>query len=391
MTGQTPVALWEPALERRSLPSGMPLTETATHREATVLDSHAIGGLLSGGEVFGWLAGVHQPRFRTMELYPHEAPTLFVTPSTVSSDALAAYAEIGPEVELTTRGISIRYALSRDLEAGEARPSPVTGSQVLESVDRLRESLHLSADVVAALIGLSRRRYYELRAGGNAPLARLAEIRDRVELLNRLASIDAPAVSELCRQRTADIAGLLSEGRHAEVEELARAATRRRATLSSTERPEFSGPEAEEMLAIVEGPAFQKVLRLVRFLTPIVDAETPERAAAALQLEKNIQAVEVGDPVDDEWEFLLVMRPDAIASLRDRAAETLRDEGFDRARWSAFIADESDRAWAAHTYQPAGPVLGQSEDVGTLFDAGDWQPDLSALGVDLSAYDRRAR
>lgn len=393
MTGQTPIALWDPALAKRSLPSGMPLTEPSIPEEATLLDGYAIKGLSSNANAVLWPGRLQDAAFRTFELYPQRAPTLFVTPSTISPDVLAAYSEIGWQIDLANRGISVKYVTPHEPSHAIKLDLGLSSALIRESLERLRRELRLSARVVARLIGVSTRRYYEFRAGDVPPAARLAEISDRIDFIKGLAARDLPAAAELCRRDGAAIAGFLSEGRLTEVEALFRATVHERATmLAPEERPDISGLEASDLLAIVEGPAFRKVLRLVRFLAPAVDARTTDRAAAALRMEKNIHAVEIGDPVEDDWEFLLVMQPDAIAGLRERADTILRGEAFDLDAWTAFVAGESERAWGAFDYRPAAPLDPEPpEEAPAAIDAGGWQPDLVALGVDLSLYDRRAR
>ncbi len=394
MTGQTPVGLWEPRLARRSLPNGMPLADLSRPGEATLLDANVIKGLFSSADAVVWPADPHDAAFRTIDFYPEDVPTLIATPSTISPDLLAAYGEIASQFGVLNQGVMVRYVTTPEPPAVTGPALGLSAAAIRESLEHLRRELRLSARVLASLIGVSRRRYYEFRAGDEPPAARLAEIRDRVDFINRLAARDLPAAAELCRRHGAEVANLLAEGRLVEVEGLFRSTTRERATiLAPRERPEISGPEANELLAVAEGPAFRKILGLVRYLAPTVDARTPERAAAALRMEKNIHAVEDGDPVGDDWEFLLVMRPEAVAGLRERADAAIRTEAFDPETWAAFVASESERAWAAFDYRPAGPAeAGPPEEVVLAVEAaGGWQPDLAGFGVDLSLFDRRTR
>jgi len=393
MTGQTPVELWEPALARRSLPNGMPLTEPSRPEEATLLDAYAIKGLESGFNAIGWREHHDEAMFRTIELYPEDTPTLFVTPSTISARILAVYADIGSQIDFASQGISVRYVTSQESVAGSGSGGepPVV---VRESVERLRRQLGLNARVMASLIGLSKRRYYEFRAGDVLPEARLADIRDRVAMIERLVVRDLPAVVDLCRLHSTALADLLSSRRFAELEALFSTTVHSRAThLAADEAPRISAAEANELLTLVEAPAFRKLLRFVRFLAPALDNSTTERAGAALRMEKNIRAVEEGDPVEDEWEFLLVMQTDAIGGFRERADSFLRAEAFDSDTWAAFMTSESVRAWEAFNYKPADPPTAdnQGEAVPPIVMTDGWLPDLAALGVDLSLYDRRTR
>jgi len=392
MTDQTPFQLWEPQLARQSLPNGMPLADPASQSEATLLDAHAVKGLFSGADAVVWPTHVYGAPLQTFDRHTAGGPTLFVTPSVISADTLSAYADIGAQVDLANRGISVRYVTLVEPSGTTKpadRPSPAT---IRASVERLRRELCLSARVVSNLIGVSTRRYYEFRAGDEPPAARLAEIRDRIGFIGGLAARDLPAATELCRRHGEAIAGLLSEGRLTDVETLFRTTSRERTAILTLEaKPHVAGPDANELLAVVEGPVFGKILGLLRYVAPTIDARTPDRAAAALWMEKNIHAVEVGDRVDDDWEFLLVMHPGAIAGLRERAEVVIRAEAFDRAMWATFVADESEQAWAGFDYKPArSPAAARAGEVAAGTTQGDWQPDFAAFGVDLSLHDRRA-
>ena len=394
MTGQTPVGLWEPRLARRSLPNGMPLADPSRRGGATQLDASAIKGLFSSADEVVWPADASDAMPRSYEFYPVDAPTLIVTPSTVSLDLLAAFAENSPPIGVVNQGGMVRYITTPEPMTVIDPARELSAAVIRESLEHLRRELRLSARGVAALIGVSTRRYYEFRAGDEPPVTRLAEIRDRINIIKRLAARDLPAATELCRRDAAAVAHLLSTGRLVEVEELFRNTTRERAaTFATEERPEIAEAEATELLAVVEGPAFQKILGLVRFLAPTVDNRTSERVAAALRMEKNARAVEHGDPVEDDWEFLLVLRAEAIADLRGRADVILRAEAFDPSAWAAFISSESERAWAAFDYHPASPLdaVPRKDAEPAVEAARGWQPDLARFGVDLSLYDRRTR
>lgn len=390
MTVQTPVELWEPALARRSLPNGMPLAEPSRPSEWTLLDARVVKGLSSGADEVLWPADPHDAVFRAFEFHPEDAPTLIMTPGTISPGLVTAYARIGPP----SRSLSVRYVATPALPAATGAAVGLSAAAVRESLERLRRELRLSARALASLIGVSTRRYYEFRAGDQPPPDRLAKVRDRVDFINRLAARDLSAAAELCRRRSAEVADLLTEGHFVELEELFRNTVRERATMLETkDRPAISGREANELLGVIEGPAFRKILGLIRFLAPTVDARTSERVAAALRMEKNLNAVEDGDPVEDDWEFLLVMPPEAVDGLRERAVDMIRGEAFNHDTWPAFIANESERAWAAFSYRPADatePELPEETARG-LNVVGGWQPDLAAFGVDLSLYDRRTR
>lgn len=357
MTAQTPIGLWEPALARRSMPSGMPLT------------------------------GSFEPRAATL---PEDAPIRFVTPSTISFDLLAAFAEIGE----AQRTVLVRFVASLEQHEVTGRGVELSGAVVRDSLEHLRHDLRLSAGALASLIGISKRRYYEFRAGDEPPAARLAEVRDRVEVIRSLAARDLATATELCRRRTTVIAGLLAAGRFAAVEELFQRTIRERArTLAPEERPDISTSEANVLLAVIEQPAFRKILQILRRFAPALDAKTSDRAAAALRLEKSIRAVAEGEPVEDDWEFMLVMSAEAIDDLRGRADDVIRDEGFDQEMWTAFIAGESERAWAAFDYRPADTLEArEAKKVAHAVEAADpWLSDFGHFGVDLSLYDRRTR
>lgn len=392
MTGETPIKLWDPALARRSLPNGMPITEPTKPDDATLLDERSINCLVSSASAVGWL----RPRDRAyrITLHPEDAPTVFVTPSTISPNVLVTYAKLGAQIDLAQRGISVRYVATPEV----AKPigSGVTPSSAIvrASLEHVRRQLRLNARTVGRLIGLSTRRYYEFRAGEELPAKRLADIQDRVDLLSRLAGRDLAAATELSNQRTVDVAGLLSSGRLGEVEALFVATVGARATRIEPERrPTISAAEANELLAAVEGPTFGKILELVRFLAPAVDNGTAERLASALRMERNIRAVEDGAPPENEWEFLLVMRTDAIDSLRERADLILRVEAFGPTYWAAFIARESSRAWASFDYEPADPlpVPRPEETASAIETEGVWTREIEGLGISLSLFDRRTR
>lgn len=386
----TPIGLWEPALARHSLPSGMPLTERSEPGDWTLVNADVINRLYSGSDEFLWPADPNDVAFRFCEVYPEGAPTIISVPGAISAGLLAAHAQIGPP----SRNLSIRWIAKPTLPAATGQVVGLSAAAIREALDRLRQELNLSARALATLIGLSTRRYYEFRAGEEPPPERLATIGDRVAFLHRLAARNLRAAADLCGHRPMEVADLFAEGRLDDLEGLFRDTVRHRAAMLETEvRPAVSGGEIDELLGIIEAGAFGKIVQLIRYLAPTVDARTSERVAAAMRMEKSIHTVEEGDAVEDDWEFLLVMSPEAVAELRERADAILRDEAFSQDSWAAFLAGESERAWAHFHYQPAVAFEpGQPEDVAAGPDAiGTPQPDLARYGVDLSLYDRRSR
>lgn len=390
MTAQTPVRLWDPALARRSLPNGMPLPEQPELRNWTHLDTEVVRGLSSGGDDALWAAKPTGAAYRICEIYPEDAPTFITTPDAISADLRAALAQL----DTPSRDQWLRWIV-RPATATPAAPTlGQSAGAIRGAVDQLRQDLRLSARAVAELVGLSTRRYYEFRAGEDPPADRLAQIRDRVDFITRLVTRDLGAAAELCRRHTTDVAERLSNGRLTEIEDLFGKTMRERATMFVTrQRPAFSSDDAKELLGFVQGSTFGKILSLISYIAPTVDAKTAERVGVTLRLEKNLKAVEHGDPVEDDWDFLLVMPPDAINGLRERADRLVRSETFDPDSWAAFVTTESERAWAAFSYNPAGPadvgLATEDEPRGTSM--ADWQPNLGALGVDLSLFDRRTR
>ncbi len=386
----TPIGLWEPALARHSLPNGMPLTERSEPGDWTLLDADVVNRLYSGSDEFLWPTDPSDVAFRFCEIYPEGAPTFISAPGAISAGLLAAHTQIGPP----SRSLSVRWIAKPTLPAATEQVVGLSAAAIREALDRLRQELNLSARALAKLIGVSTRRYYEFRAGEEPPPERLATIGDRVAFLHRLAARNMRVAADLCRQRTVEVADLLAEGRLDELEGLFHNAVRHRATMLETEvRPTVSSSEVDEVLGIIEAGAFGKIVQFIRYLAPTVDARTSERVAAAMRMEKSIHAVEEGDPVEDDWEFLLVMSPEAVAEFRRRADAILRDEAFGQDSWSAFLVGESERAWADFHYQPAVPSEpGLLEEVAAGLEGIDaWQPDLARYGVDLSLYDRRTR
>jgi hypothetical protein len=226
-----------------------------------------------------------------------------------------------------------------------ADPDPGTIHDLITSLSaRLKRPL----DPILEILDYPRRTYFTHKREGTLPGS--TSLSEKVLVLNSLADEDEAATRVLVDTKRDEIKRLLSEGQISEARHRLR---RTKDAMSPTN--ELSDPKAivvqhlDEVERLVAEPGFAVAAQAVEWFAER-GALAGLRVIATVQLERALRAARTGSDLPPEWDFLPLLRFDAMDAFRARAQAYLDSALFTGEGWSALVQTEADRAWA--TYQP---------------------------------------
>jgi hypothetical protein len=281
-----------------------------------------------------------------------------------------------------------------------SQPNPVAAAlrlvsreRVVRDVERLRSSLFLTADETAAIAGLGARRYYELVGGKPFAEARLVEISNRVSIVNALAARDWQTAVTIVRYRAAETIEFLDGARLRDLQELfARTQNERLAVLtagSTFDLADLAAQHAHDLTGILDAPAFDIAAKMVQWIGR-ADNQVKDRGKALVEVLMVFKALEDDDQVGERWDFLYGLTADKRAAFKGKADAFIRSDAFTRDRWEAFVATESERAWATATDVRLEPLEVSIETYPEESQApAAWLPDMAQISAGFRPYDRR--
>jgi hypothetical protein len=269
----------------------------------------------------------------------------------------------------------------------------LTRDQVVREVERLRSTLFLTADETAAIAGVGARRYYELIGGKPFAEARLAEISNRVSIINALAARDWQAAVTVVRNRAAETIELLDGARLRDLQELfSRTQHERVAVLKAGTGPDLAALAAENAQAltgILEAPAFDVAAKMIQWIGR-ADDQVKDRSKALVEVLKVFKALEDDDQVGETWDFLYGLNADKRSAFQAKADAFIRSDTFTRERWEEFVAAEAERAWETAQVVRLEPL---ETSIETYADEADttatWLPDMSQISAGFRPYERQ--
>ena len=275
-----------------------------------------------------------------------------------------------------------RYALPHRLISREL---------VVGQIERLRSSLFLTAEDIAAIAGLGARRYYELVGGKPFPEGRLAEISDRVFIINALASRDWQTAATLLRTRLAETVELLDGGRLRDLQDLFRRMQDERLALVKSgtgfDLPELAARNAQALTGILEAPAFDIIAKVIRWVGR--EDLVKQRSKAMVELFTVFKALQDDGQVGERWDFLYGLSADACTAFNAKAEAFIRSDAFTSERWEIFVAAESERAWNAAMILRLEPLEPSIETYADDDDAPvSWLPSIAEISAGFRPYDR---
>lgn|GEM_PF-6091653 len=339
---QTAVAtVWEPRLADRTLPNGLPLG---------VHDETPISGASAQTLV------VHDPKGRLLDdlWIPQPQPKLF------GSFILGDPAEAGRQYRLQLVPSGITFAEVEPIEEPDS-------STIHDLITSLAARLKSPLDPILEVLDYPRRTYFTHKKEGTLPGS--PGLPAKVLALNSLADEDEVAMRVLIDTKRDEIKRLLGEGQITEARHLLRQA--KHAMRPSSE---VSDPKAivvqhlDEVERLVAEPGFAVAAQAIEWFTER-GALAGARVIATVQLERSLRAATAGDDLTPEWDFLPLLRFDAMDAVRARAQAYVDSDMFTGEGWNAFVQAEADRAWSA--YQPV--VLPPDPVEPAPADGGSWR------------------
>jgi len=286
------------------------------------------------------------------------------------------------------------YASLQRASPGPVSPPNMSQEAVVRRVESLRANLRLTTEEAAAMVGFKARRYQEMIAGKAVPRIRLTAIDFRVSTVEALAARDWQTAVTMVRERGQETIAMLDAGRLGDLAGLFRTVLRERTDLFrrvALDAQEWTTERRRDIAAMLDSPSFDAAAQLIHWIGP-GESHFRDRALAAVELASTYRSLEADEEVPESFDFLFGLDSTGRTAFRARAEAAIRGRDFDRAFWTAFVQDESERAWDTSATVRLSPVK-QSiadyafEDEGTLH----WRPDLSAMGPRLRLYDRRRR
>jgi hypothetical protein len=267
----------------------------------------------------------------------------------------------------------------------------VTREMVVREVDRLRSSMFLTADDTAAIAGLGARRYYELVGGKPVPAGRLAEIFDRVSIINALAARDWQTASTLLRTRLTETIELLDGGRLRDLHALFRVIQEERVVLvrggTGFALPELAARNERELSGILDAPAFEIIAKVISWVGR--EDLVKQRSKAMVELFGVFKTLADDGQVGERWDFLYGLRADERTAFNAKAEAFIRSDAFTSERWETFVTAESERAWNAVEIVRLDPL---EETVETYGDEGEppmpWRPSMAEIAARVRPYER---
>ncbi len=320
---QTAVAtVWEPRLADRSLPTGFPL---GVHDETPISGASAQTLVL------------HDPKGLLLDdpWIPQPQPKLF------GSFVLGDPTKSGRQYRLQLVASGITFAEAESV--GE--PDPGT---IHDLITGLSARLKRPLDPILEILDYPRRTYFTHKKEGTLPGS--TGLPEKVLALNSLADEDEAATRVLVDTKREEIKRLLSEGQITEARHRLRQA---KDAMSPTD--ETSDPKAivvqhlDEVEHLVAEPGFAVAAQAVEWFAER-GALAGARVIATVRLERALRAARAGDDLAPEWDFLPLLRFDAMDAVRARAQAYVESDAFTGEGWNGFVQVEADRAWAA--YQP---------------------------------------
>jgi hypothetical protein len=365
MTMPTPVRAWDLDIPLKSLPNGMPLGGVRTalaQSSIETLDSARVRPTWEG---------------KTRVLVDQGGD--LTTSYEIIPDASYPQDMFLPDVEWIDVPGLITFQLPD-------APDPRTNVQLAES---FRTELDLKAAEMGKLLSMSRRSFYDFTKKDEEESLQAADIRDRLKLLIGMAYQDTLATLSMIRGDVEGVSTLLEAGRFDLLRSRYEEARTRRviAPLASAPRRTLQDipPATIEILRnLVAHTGLPDMLETLSWLSPDLSAE---RLVATEAVSRNVEAAHDGDPVDEEWRFLVTLTHDDMDEVGARALSVIRSAAFSWDRWETFIREESIAAWSQ-----AGITLMPADEPDEPLDVEEtWEPDLARFGASLrlSDYERR--
>lgn len=365
MTTETPIQVWEPTFPITSMPNGMPIggaeTDIAQSSIAT-LDSGRDAALWEG-EFVTLVAASHPNQPRThLRIIPDPAFSASMPLRDVFLTDAAG---------VLTFSLPIRH---------DARPTS-------ELAERLRAELGLEAAEAAALLGVSKRSFYEILKRQDDGSIRMGTLRDRVQVLSAMAAEDALATVAMIRRDLDGVAVLLDLGRFTELRARFADARHERLVASFRAAPirnlaDLPREALDTIRNLVQHATMTQILDTIRWVSPDLAADP---MIAIEEITRNIEAAHDGERVDDKWKFLVTFDHDEMDRVGDRAMAVIRTSNFSRATWEAFVRAEDEAAWATAGFVPIGMDEADPEPESV----SGWEPDLAhGASLKLSDYVR---
>jgi hypothetical protein len=332
MTQTSVASVWEPELTAHSLPGGLPWSspdETPISFDAAkILSTADDTGQPFVGET--WLC---QPRERL-------AGRWIVPSAPEFQDRIF-------RLERVPGGI----ALAVIERATDADPS-VLFPMITETQNRLK----VSADTLLDLLGLKKRTFYNHRRAHSLPGR--ADLGPRVRVLWWITEQDVEAARILVEVQRGALKAMLDEARFADVRSLFSRVRVQLAGVATPDPSETIASHIESLRRMAAEPAFGFAARAIEAFTQRSGTYAADRMIASVELESALRKARDGDDLDERWEFLPLLRFDAMDALRARAQTYIESAEFTPADWGAFVAAEAAHAWDAYSpfVLPAEPV-----------------------------------
>lgn len=281
-----------------------------------------------------------------------------------------------------------------------AQSSPVAASvrlltreQVVRQVERLRSSLFLTADETAAIAGVGPRRYYELIGGKPFAEARLAEISNRVSIINALAARDWQAAVTVVRNRATEMIELLDGVRLRDLRDLFLRTQHERVAVmkdgTGSDLAVLAAENAQALTGILEAPAFDIAAKMIQWIGR-ADDQVKDRSKALVEVLRINKALEDDDQVGEKWDFLYGLTAERRSAFRAKADAFIRSDAFTHERWEEFVAMEAERAWDTAQVvrlEPLETSIEAYEDEADL--RASWLPDMAQISADFRPYERQ--
>jgi hypothetical protein len=266
------------------------------------------------------------------------------------------------------------YFLARQIDAptGSLESSPLALEAVIPSqervlglIDGICKSLQLGVRVAARLVGVSVRRYHELRGNANLPLPKLLAAAGVADVLRRFYENEPELVAAFFAKSEGEAIELLVSGQYIDFAtrlgdvrvERARELDAVPAAAEAAEMP--TGDVLEQMRELLRSPAFERALSLLRHRTPAVSmTDKVWRLAAEADMAAAFAAIETGDPIGEIFAFLATLDLARRNGFRRRAQDFLDDLAHTYEGWDAFVSAESEAAFAAYEPFVADAVFG---------------------------------
>ena len=285
------------------------------------------------------------------------------------------------------------YAVVAQTNPVAASRRLLTRDQVVREVEQLRSSLFLTADETAAIAGVGARRYYELIGGKPFAEARLAEISNRVSIINALAARDWQAAVTVVRNRAAETIELLDGARLRDLQDLFSRTQHERVEVlkagTGSDLAVLAAENAQALAGILDAPAFDIAAKMVQWIGR-ADDQVKDRGKALVEVLKVFKALDDDDQVGETWDFLYGLTAEMRSAFKSKADAFIRSDAFTHDRWEEFVAAEADRAWETAKVVRLEPL---ETSIETYADEDNtrapWLPDMSQISAGFRPYERQ--